>query len=138
MVAEGGKIIADLIHDIDQIGACGQCADGLALNGVAAVNKCDIVVEFLHLRLVCRDAGIAKIVGDAAVRVVSVQDDNVVGLFPRRECCGHKPQQHDCRQQKCDQFLHSILPLHDARSKRSRVVYAYYTTNSGRQLFANV
>ena len=72
MVAEGGKIIADLIHDIDQIGACGQCADRLALNSVAAINECDIVVCFLHLGLVCRDTGITKIVVDAAVCVVGM------------------------------------------------------------------
>ena len=111
MVAERCEIIADLVHDVDQIGACGQQTDGLALNCVAAVNKRDKVVRLFHFGLVCRNAGIAQTVAHAAVNVVGVQDHNVVGFLVCRECSGHQTQQHAYRQQKCDQFLHSILPL---------------------------
>ena len=111
VVAKRCEIIADLVHDVDQIGACGQQTDGLALNCVAAVNKRDKVVRLFHFGLVCRNAGIAQTVAHAAVNVVGVQDHNVVGFLVCRECSGHQTQQHAYRQQKCDQFLHSILPL---------------------------
>ena len=112
MVSERCQIIADLVHDVDQIGTRGQQTNGFALNCITAVNQRDIVVCLLHFGFVCRDAGIPQTVAHTAVDVVGVQDHDVVGLLVCCERCGHEAQHQACRKQKCDQFLHSILPLH--------------------------
>ena len=112
VVAEGSKIIADFIHNIDQIFTLGQRADDVALHGVAAINERNVVIRGLHLLFVSSQTGIADVVVNGAVHVVGVQNHNVVGFLVCCERCGHKTQHQACRQQKCNQFLHSILPLH--------------------------
>ena len=112
VVAEGSKIIADFIHNIDQIFTLGQRADDVALHGVAAINERNVVIRGLHLLFVSSQTGIADVVVNGAVHVVGVQNHNVVGFLVCCERCGHKAQHQACRQQKCNQFLHSILPLH--------------------------
>ena len=112
MVAEGSKIIADFIHNIDQIFTLGQRADDVALHGVAAINERNVVIRGLHLLFVSSQTGIADVVVNGAVHVVGVQKHNGVGFLVCCERCGHKAQHQACRQQKCNQFLHSILPLH--------------------------
>ena len=72
VVAEGREIIADLVHDVDQIGAGRQQADGRALHRVAAVNKRDIAVRLFHFGLVRRNTGIAQAVAHTAVNVVGM------------------------------------------------------------------
>ena len=101
MVAEGREIVADLIHDVDQIRAAGECADRLALNRVAAVDKRDIVVSLQHFGLVGGNARVAHAIGYAAVNVVGVQDDNVVGFCVCRECRGPETENHYQAKQKC-------------------------------------
>ena len=76
MIAEGGKVVAGLVHDIDQIRPARKRADRAALYRVAAVDQRNVIVRLLHLGLVRRNAGIAHAVGYAAVHVVGVQDDN--------------------------------------------------------------
>ena len=110
MVAEGSEVIAELVHDIDQIFALGQRADDVALHGVAAVDERDVVVRRLHLLLIRGKTGVADVVIDGAVHVVGVQDHNVVGFLICCEYRGHQTQYHAYCQQKRDQFLHSILP----------------------------
>ena len=110
MVAEGSEVIAELVHDIDQIFALGQRADDVALHGVAAVDERDVVVRRLHLLLIRGKTGVADVVIDGAVHVVGVQDHNVVGFLICCEYRGHQTQDHAYCQQKRDQFLHSILP----------------------------
>ena len=112
MVAEGSKVIADFVHDVDQIFTLGQRADDVALHGVAAINERNVVIRGLHLLFVSSQTGIADVVVNGAVHVVGVQNHNVVGFLVCCERCGHKAQHQACRQQKCNQFLHSILPLH--------------------------
>ena len=112
VVAEGSKIIAYFVHDVDQIFALGQRADDVALHGVAAINERNVVIRGLHLLFVSSQTGIADVVVNGAVHVVGVQNHNVVGFLVCCERCGHKAQHQACRQQKCNQFLHSILPLH--------------------------
>ena len=109
VIAEGGKVVAGLVHDIDQIRPARKRADRAALYRVAAVDQRNIIVRLLHLGLVRRNAGIAHAVGYAAVHVVGVQDDNVVGFSVCRESRGPKAQNHDEAKQKCNKFLHSIL-----------------------------
>ena len=111
MIAEGGKVVAGLVHDIDQIRPARKRADRAALYRVAAVDQRNIIVRLLHLGLVRRNAGIAHAVGYAAVHVVGVQDDNVVGFSVCRESRGPEAQNHDEAKQKCNKFLHSILLL---------------------------
>ena len=101
MVAEGRKVVADLVHNIDQIRTGRECADRLALNRVAAVNQRHVVVGLLHFGFVCRNASIAHAIGYAAVNVVGVQDDNVVGFCVCRECRGPETQNHYQAKQKC-------------------------------------
>ena len=101
MVAEGRKVVADLVHNIDQIRTGRECADRLALNRVAAVDQRHVVVGLLHFGFVCRNAGIAHAIGNAAVNVVGVQDDNVVGFCVCRECRGPETQNHYQAKQKC-------------------------------------
>ena len=110
MVAEGSEVIAELVHDIDQIFALGQRADDVALHGVTAVDERDVVVRRLHLLLIRGKTGVADVVIDGAVHVVGVQDHNVVGFLICCEYRGHQTQYHAYCQQKRDQFLHSILP----------------------------
>ena len=101
MVAEGRKIVAGLVHDVDDVSAGRKGADSLALNRVAAVDQRHVVVGLLHFGFVCRNASIAHAIGYAAVNVVGVQDDNVVGFCVCRECRGPETQNHYQAKQKC-------------------------------------
>ena len=101
MVAEGRKVVAGLVHDVDDVSAGRKGADSLALNRVAAVDQRHVVVGLLHFGFVCRNASIAHAIGYAAVNVVGVQDDNVVGFCVCRECRGPETQNHYQAKQKC-------------------------------------
>ena len=137
MIAEGCKIIADFVHDVDQIGACRQQADWRTLHRVAAVNKRDKVVRLFHVSLVCRDTGKAKTIVHAAVNIIGVQDHNVVGFFVGCEYRGHQTKQHAHSQKKCNKFLHNFL-LVNLLCRKAKAVYCNYTTNCRGQLLADV
>ena len=42
MVAEDGEVVADFVHQVNDIFALGDGADDIALNGVAVVDEGDI------------------------------------------------------------------------------------------------
>ena len=112
MVAGDGDVIAGLVHDIDDVGALGEGADGAALDGVTGVHQGDVIlaIEVLHLRLQGGDAGIA----DGAYGVVFldrlvnaamhvVQNDDAAGggsLRPRGRSGHEHGQDHDSRQEQ--------------------------------------
>jgi len=110
MVAEGGVVIADFVHDVDQIFALGQGADHVALHGVAAVDQRNIVVGGLHGFFIGCQTCVADVVVDRAVDVVRVEHDDVVGLRVRRQGHGgHHAEHHADCQQDCYKFLHITL-----------------------------
>ena len=139
MVAGDGQVVAHLVHDLHDGGTLGQGADGAALDGVARVDQGDVVLAVLglHLGLVGRHARIADVgdrvvllrLVDAAVDIVGVEDDDLLGLrlsglhrpallglgalayrrivvlvivfaIVRRERGDHQAEHHDQRQQQ--------------------------------------
>ena len=49
MVAGGGNVIADPVHDVDDIGAFGKGTDGIALYGVSVIHKQDVLSRRLAM-----------------------------------------------------------------------------------------
>ena len=105
MVAEGGVVIAHLVHDVHQVAAVGQGANGLALDGVAGVYQHDMLMGFLHGVFVGSQVGIPHGVFwgtgvHAAVHIVGVENHDVVRLFASGESHGRQRReyQHQCQQ----------------------------------------
>ena len=105
MVAKGGVVVAHLVHDVHQVAAVGQGANGLALDGVAGVNQHDMLMGFLHGVFVGSQVGIPHGVFrgtgiHAAVHVVGVEHHDVVRLFASGKSHGRQRReyQHQCQQ----------------------------------------
>ena len=118
MVAEGGEIIADLVHDVYEIAAVGQSAHGLALNGVAGVDQNDVLVGLLHGFFVGSQVGVTHCAFGctgihAAVHVIGVQNHDVVRLFACGKSHGgqHRQDHHQCQQhgqEPCGMFASHV------------------------------
>ena len=118
MVAGDGEIIANLVHDVHDVGPLGQGADGAALDGVARIHQGHVLgaVLGLHLGLVGRHTGVAHVghgpgllIGhrvDPAVHIVGVQDHDLAAfaLF-RRQCGCSQAHDHGRRQYQREHFL---------------------------------
>ena len=105
MVADGGHIVAHLVHDVHDVFALGQGADGAALNGVAVVHQRHGVAQLFEGLLIGREARIADRVLNAAVDVVGVEhyDCRMLHLCLLRE--GKTGEQHAGNQKHSQQFL---------------------------------
>ena len=111
MVAGGGNVVAQLVHDLDDVRALGKGADGVALNGVAVIHQQDAAARGGQAVLHGRQTGIAQAVLDAAVGVVGVQDDDITGAAAAGGCAA-PGQYHHQYQEPCEdsEFFHSGFP----------------------------
>ena len=112
MVAGGGYVVAQLVHDVDDVLALGKGADGVALNGVAVIYQQDLIACGQQRTLGSGKALIAHAVLDAAVGVIGVQNDDVLGGGSGSAVAAagqyHNEYQHQCEN---TEFLHSVLLL---------------------------
>ena len=84
MVSRDDDIVTDLVHDVDDIRALGQCPQDAALKRVAVVDERHVVGCLFHLRPVSREAGVTDVVVHGAMDVVCIQDDDVLAAVGKR------------------------------------------------------
>ena len=108
MVADGGDIVAHVIHHIDDVFALGQRADGIALNRIAAVRQQHGIARLFKGLLVCGKTRIADVVRVAAMDVVGVEYDD--GAMLRRGFLRDRgeAQKHGKNQKQCKKFFHDV------------------------------
>ena len=111
MVAGGGYIVAQLVHDVDDVLALGKGANGVTLNGVAVIYQQDFIACGQQRTLGGGKALVAHAILDAAVGVIGVQDHDVFGRGGRitgtAACQYHDEYQHQCQN---TEFSHSVAP----------------------------
>ena len=78
VVAGHRHVVAHVVHDLDEVGALAQGADGAALHVVAGVRQEHGVASGLQGLLQVDQAGVAPAVLNAAVHVVGEQNDHAV------------------------------------------------------------
>ena len=88
MVADGGHVVADAVHDLDDRLALRERADGGALQSVAAVRQNNVAAGRLKLLFQRSKPGIANVVVHAAVNVVGIENNKVPRKRRRRGLLG--------------------------------------------------
>ena len=78
MVSGYDKVVIQGVHDFEQIPALRNCAYVFALRPVPNINKSHVRSELLHLLHIERESGIADIMVNTAMDIVSVKNHNVI------------------------------------------------------------
>jgi len=77
MVARRHHVVAHFVHDVDDVAALGERADGVALNGIARVHQRNVTVVSQQLHLQRGDACVSDCAVHRAVYVVGIQNREV-------------------------------------------------------------
>ena len=108
MVAGHGDFIAGLVHDVGQVFAVRQRADGRALHGVARIDEHDLQAFRAELVGIGDKAGIAEVVVYAAMDVVGMKQDDVLSLRSGETEAGKEQAAGD---EQREQLLHEMVLL---------------------------
>ena len=115
MVANGGHVVAHIVHELHDGFALAEGTDDVALDSVAIVHQDDFLAGSLKGGLHAGDAHIAHTIGDTAVHIVGVEDHDLLrGLLPFGLGGGghndHAQQHHDSQQTSKYFLVHSFPP----------------------------